>query len=192
MKDREDLKLKAELDAIRAERGAEQTQQLANQGEFKSLWEQANATNTDLSRENERLKQEMEAMKAGYQQESIKSRFIAKTAAQLNAPEQFFELHRSNIRDKDGNLVFLQGGVETDLDSALNSFRQPDSGYEFHFRPTGTTGMGISGGPVSVGSSQTPADNPYRTGNVAAIVQLELSNPKLAETLRAEAKQSAS
>lgn len=92
------------------------------------------------------VQQELEAERASSQQQQIKSAAIS-AISQSGAcnPEQAFSLLREYLRLKDGKLVVLSGGVENDINSHLNSLKQPGSGWEHNFNGSGARGMSASG-----------------------------------------------
>lgn len=181
-----------ELQRLKDERATAQESNLVEQQQFKTLWEQAQETNTELRNELAVLRRESEEARLNAESAALKAQFTAAVAGDVVAPDQFYELNKANIRQKDGKPVYLLGGVETDLKTALDTLKQPGSTFEHFFRASGVGGMG-AGGTATTGTAVTPATtNPYMTGNVTARLQLELENPQLAEQLKAQAAASRS
>lgn len=182
-----------ELQRLKDERATAQESNLVEQQQFKTLWEQAQETNTELRNELAVLRRESEEARLNAESAALKAKFTAAAAnSDMVAPDQFYELNKANIRQKDGKPVYLLGGVETDLKSALDTLKQPGSMFEHFFRASGVGGMG-AGGTATTGTAVTSASsNPYMSGNVTARLQLELENPQLAEQLKAQAAASRS
>jgi hypothetical protein len=96
-----------------------------------------------------------------------------------------YSLVREKLRLEDGQLVAVDGGVQSSLHDYTEKLKLPDSGADYMFRGNGSVGMG------SVGSTGpgTGMSNPYISGNFTEIVKIETENPELAKRLKAQAKQ---
>ena len=90
--------------------------QLAEAGEFKTLWSEASATNTSLQDEIAQLKQQLQDKDVAFQQQQIKATALnAFSQSGVHSPDHLFQLQKENLRLKDGKVVALVGDVEVDL-----------------------------------------------------------------------------
>ncbi len=160
---------------------AKQTQ-LAEAGEFKTLWSEASATNTSLQDEIAQLKQQLEQKDVAFQQQQIKSAALNAIAQSgVVNPEQAFSLMQDSLRlDENGNAVCLSGGVQVELNSHLNSLKQPGSGWEHHFSGSGARGMSAAGS-----SSSASGGKSWGSMGLVERIQMEEQNPQLAAQLKA-------
>ena len=135
---------------------AKQTQ-LAEAGEFKTLWSEASATNTSLQDEIAQLKAQLQDKDVAFQQQQIKSTALNAIAQSgVVNPEQAFSLLKDSLRlDENGNAVCLSGGVQVELNSHLNSLKQPGSGWEHHFSGSGARGMSAAGSSTSTNGGKS-------------------------------------
>ena len=131
--------------------------QLAEAGEFKTLWSEASATNTSLQDEIAQLKQQLQDKDVAFQQQQIKSAALNAIAQSgVVNPEQAFSLMRDSLRlDENGNAVCLSGGVQVELNSHLDSLKQPGSGWEHHFSGSGARGMSAAGSSTSASGGKS-------------------------------------
>ena len=161
---------------------AKQTQ-LAEAGEFKTLWSEASATNTSLQDEIAQLKQQLQDKDVAFQQQQIKSAALNAIAQSgVVNPEQAFSLMRDSLRlDENGNAVCLHGGVQVELNSHLNSLKQPGSGWEHHFSGSGARGMSAAGSSTSASGGKS-----WGSMGLMERIQLEEENPALAAQLKAQ------
>lgn len=161
---------------------AKQTQ-LAEAGEFKTLWSEASATNTSLQDEIAQLKQQLQDKDVAFQQQQIKS--VALNAIAQSGvvnPEQAFSLMKESLRlDENGNAVCLSGGVQVELNSHLNSLKQPGSGWEHHFSGSGARGMSAAGSSTSASGGKS-----WGSMSLMERIQTEEENPALAAQLKAQ------
>jgi hypothetical protein len=157
--------------------------QLAEAGEFKTLWSEASATNTSLQDEIAQLKQQLQDKDVAYQQQQIKSAALNAIAQSgVVNPEQAFSLMRDSLRlDENGNAVCLSGGVQVELNSHLNSLKQPGSGWEHHFSGSGARGMSAAGSSTSASGGKS-----WGSMGLMERIQLEEENPALAAQLKAQ------
>ena len=157
--------------------------QLAEAGEFKTLWSEASATNTSLQDEIAQLKQQLQDKDVAFQQQQIKS--VALNAIAQSGvvnPEQAFSLMKESLRlDENGNPVCLSGGVQVELNSHLNSLKQPGSGWEHHFSGSGARGMSAAGSSTSASGGKS-----WGSMGLMERIQLEEENPALAAQLKAQ------
>ena len=188
-KDRENREnLQQQLDKIRSDQENARTEQLAQSGEYKTLWEQAQETNASLQQHLAQKDQELENLKQGFTQEQIKAAAISNLSqAGAVAPEQLYRLIQENLRAKEGQPVAILGGVEVPVSDYITNLRNPGSGYEHHFAATNTSGMGVAGSARS--TAVTGQANPWarETWNVTQQMMLLSDNPDMARLLKAEA-----
>lgn len=163
-----------------------QQQQRADQGEFKTLWEEANADNARLQ---QRIV-ELEAALQAKDQEAANERLRATALQQISsanalAPEQLLGLLKPQLRDSNGTPVVIVNGIEQPLSAYLANLKNPGSGWDHHFAPNGARGMG------STPTSNVPPGvvNPYKreTYNFTDQLRMEVENPELAKLLKSEA-----
>lgn len=190
-KDRESREaLQKQLDELRTAQETARTEQLAQSGEYKTLWEQAQETNANLQQQLTARDQELENLKQGFTQEQVKVAAISNLSqAGAVAPEQLYRLIQENLRAKDGQPVAILGGVEVPVGEYIANLRNPGSGYEHHFVATNTSGMGVTG---SARSASVPGQaNPWsrETWNVTQQMIMLSENPDMARLLKAEAGQ---
>jgi hypothetical protein len=188
-KDRETREtLQKQLDALSAAQQEAKTQQLAQSGEYKTLWEEAQQTVADLKQQLAAKEAETEQIRQGYTQEQIKSATIAQLSnAGALAPDQLYRLLQENLRAKDGQPVAVAGGVEVQIGEYIANLKNPGSGYEHHFAATNRAGMGVAG---SARTSSLPGQsNPWQkdSWNITQQMLLLSQDPDKARLLKAEA-----
>ena len=124
--------------------------QLAEAGEFKTLWQDATGTVSTLQDEIAQLKQQLQEKDVAFQQQQIKASALnALSQSGVVNPDQAFSLLKENLRLKDGVPIALAGGVEVPLQQHLESLRTPGSGWEHHFAGSGARGMSAAGSSSS-------------------------------------------
>ena len=130
---------------------------LVKNQEFETLWKDASSTNTSLQDEIAQLKQQLEQKDVAFQQQQIKSAALNAIAQSgVVNPEQAFSLLKDSLRlDENGNAVCLSGGVQVELNSHLNSLKQPGSGWEHHFSGSGARGMSAAGSSTSTNGGKS-------------------------------------
>ena len=188
----EKQKVKSNFDEMQkqiAELQSQSTKQkqakLAEAGEFKSLWEDATKTVADKDRRISELESQLQEKDAAYQQQTIQSRAVsAFQQAGVQQSDHMYALLKDKLRLKDGSVIAIDGGVETDLGQYLNNLRSPDSQFAYMFSGSGARGMGTVG---STPTTSAGGANPYLTKNFTEIVRLETENPELAARLKAQA-----
>ncbi len=179
---------KSKLDEVYKKKEAERTKQLEDQGQWKTLWEEANKTNQEMQQENMSLKQSLEDMKTSNEMASTKTTALAAISNQgaINAEQMLSLIQNKLQRNAEGKVVVLNGGVEQDLNTYLSTLKNPGSGYEHHFKPSSAAGMGAKPSPVSNVSGGVI--NPWKTGNLTQQIIMENENPDLAAVLKREAQ----
>ena len=102
------------------------------------------------------LQQQLEQERAHRQQDQIKAAAVV-AISQNGAvnPGQMYALLKDDLRLKDGNLIILAGGVETDLNSHLNTLKQPGSNWEHNFASSGARGMSATSSSTSTAGGKT-------------------------------------
>ena len=179
---------KSKLDEVYKKKEAERTKELEDQGQWKTLWEEANKTNQEMQQENMSLKQSLEDMRTSNEMASTKTTALAAISNQgaINAEQMLSLIQNKLQRNTEGKVVVLNGGVEQDLNTYLSTLKNPGSGYEHHFKPSSAAGMGAKPSPVSNVSGGVI--NPWKTGNLTQQIIMENENPDLAAVLKREAQ----
>ena len=157
---------------------------LEDQGEFRKLYHDLQGSYKELQAKNLALQAQLESVTQQSQQERLKAAALSQinTAGALNS-QQMYTLIQSALRqDDEGNPTVIVGGVDTDLASYLSNLKQ-SSEWMHHFNASGNSGMASS----SVSSIAPGRENPYKSGNLTAALQLEVENPELAAAFKAEA-----
>ena len=180
--------IKGKLDDVYKQKEEKRTKDLEEQGQWKTLWEEANKTAQEKEQQIISLSQQLEDMKNSHEVASTKQTALASISnlGAINA-EQTLSLLQSKLqKNAEGKVVILNGGVEQDLDSYLTSLKNPGSGWEHHFKPSTAAGMGAKPTPTSnVGEGQV---NPWKTGNITQQMLISEQNPQLAAVLKQEAQ----
>jgi hypothetical protein len=188
-KDRENREnLQKQLDELRVAQESAKTAKLAESGEFKTLWEQAQETVAELKQQLAAKESEVEQIRQGFTQEQVKSAAIAQLSqAGALAPDQLYRLLQENLRAKEGQPVAVVGGVEVPVGEYIANLKNPGSGYEHHFAATNRAGMGVTG---SARSTALPGQsNPWTKDgwNITQQMMMLASDPDKARLLKAEA-----
>ena len=188
-KDRETREtIQKQLDELKQAQETAQTTKLAESGEFRTLWEQAQETVADLKQQLAERESKISSMEASFSQEQLKSSAIAQlsTAGAL-APDQLYRLVQENLRAKDGQPVAVVGGVEVPVGEYIANLKNPGSGYEHHFAASNRAGMGVTG---SARATALPGQsNPWSQEgwNVTQQMMMLADDPDRARLLKAEA-----
>ena len=188
-KDRENREsLQKQLDEVRIAQEQAKTAKLAESGEYKTLWEEAQNTVAELKQQLSAKEAEVDQIRQGFTQEQIKSAAIAQLSqAGALAPDQLYRLLQENLRAKDGQPVAVVGGVEVPVGEYIANLKNPGSGYEHHFAATNRAGMGVTG---SARATILPGQsNPWSKDgwNVTEQMVMLSTDPDKARLLRAEA-----
>ena len=179
---------KNKLDEVYKKKEEQRKQELEDQGQWKTLWEEANKTAQDKDQQINSLSQQLEDMKTSNEMASTKTTALAAISnfGAINA-EQTLSLIQSKLkRNAEGKVVVINGGIEQDLNVYLTSLKNPGSGWEHHFKPSSAAGMGAKPSPVSTVSGGVV--NPWKTGNLTQQIIMENENPDLAAVLKREAQ----
>ena len=179
---------KNKLDEVYKKKEEQRKQELEDQGQWKTLWEEANKTNQEKEQKISTLAQQLEDMKTSNEVASTKTTALAAISnlGAINAEQTLSLLQEKLQKNADGKVVVLNGGVEQDLNIYLTSLKNPGSGWEHHFKPSSAAGMGAKPSPISNVSGGT--DNPWKNGNLTQQLIMEGENPDLAAVLKREAQ----
>ena len=181
--------LKAKVDEMYKKADEKRVKNLEDQGQWKTLWEEANKTNQEKEQKIANLSQQLEDMKTSNELASTKTKALAviSNLGAINA-EQTLSLLQSKLqKNSEGKVVVLNGGVEQDLNTYLSSLKNPGSGWEHHFKPSSAAGMGAKPSPIANASGGQV--NPWKTGNLTQQMLISDQDPELAAVLQREASQ---
>ena len=187
-KEEDRLGVKRKLNEVYKEKDQQRKQELEDQGQWKTLWEEANKTAQEKDQQISTLSQQLEDMKTSNEMASTKTTALAAISnlGAINA-EQTLSLLQSKLqKNAEGKVVVLNGGVEQDLGAYLTSLKNPGSGWEHHFKPSSAAGMGAKPSPVANASGGQV--NPWKTGNITQQMLISEQNPQLAAVLKQEAQ----
>ena len=180
--------VKGKLDGVYEKEEQKRKQILEDQGQWKTLWEEANKTAQEKDQQIANLSQQLEDLKNSNELASTKTTALSAISnfGAINAEQTLSLLQNKLQKNAEGKVVILNGGVEQDLDSYLTSLKNPGSGWEHHFKPSTAAGMGAKPTPTSnVGGGQP---NPWKTGNITQQMLISEQNPQLAAVLKQEAQ----
>ena len=180
--------VKGKLDGVYEKEEQKRKQILEDQGQWKTLWEEANKTAQEKDQQIANLSQQLEEKKSYNELASTKTTALSAISnlGAINAEQTLSLLQNKLQKNAEGKVVILNGGVEQDLDSYLTSLKNPGSGWEHHFKPSTAAGMGAKPTPTSnVGGGQV---NPWKTGNITQQMLISEQNPQLAAVLKQEAQ----
>ena len=180
--------IKGKLDNLDKEKEKARKQSLEDQGQWKTLWEEANKTAQEKDQQISTLSQQLEEMKTSNEVASTKTAALAAISnlGAINAEQTLSLLQGKLQKNAEGKVVVLNGGVEQDLNTYLSSLKNPGSGWEHHFKPSSAAGMGAKPSPTS--NAGTGQANPWKTGNLTQQMILLEQDPQLAAVLKQEAK----
>ena len=180
--------IKTKLDDVYKQKEQKRTQELEEQGQWKTLWEEANKTAQEKEQQIMTLSQQLEDLKNSNEIASTKTTALAAISnlGAINAEQTLSLLQNKLQKNAEGKVVVLNGGVEQDLGAYLTSLKNPGSGWEHHFKPSSAAGMGAKPSPVAnAGGGQV---NPWKTGNITQQMLLSEQDPQLAAVLKQEAQ----
>ena len=180
--------IKTKLDDVYKQKDQQRKQELEDQGQWKTLWEEANKTNQEMQQENMSLKQSLEDLKTSNEVASTKQTALAaiSNVGAINAEQTLSLLQNKLQKNANGEVVVLNGGVEQNLTNYLTSLKNPGSGWEHHFKPSSAAGMGAKPSPVANAGGGQP--NPWKTGNITQQMLISEQDPQLAAVLKQEAQ----
>ena len=180
--------IKGKLDDVYKQKEEKRTKELEDQGQWKTLWEEANKTAQEKDQQISTLSQQLEDMKTSNEVASTKTKALAAISnlGAINAEQTLALLQNKLQKNAEGKVVVLNGGVEQDLNTYLSSLKNPGSGWEHHFKPSSAAGMGAKPSPTSNAGGGQP--NPWKTGNLTQQMLLLEQDPQLAAVLKQEAQ----
>ncbi len=180
--------IKGKLDDVYKQREEKRTKELEDQGQWKTLWEEANKTAQEKEQQILTLSQQLEDLKTSNEVASTKTTALAAISnlGAINAEQTLSLLQNKLQRNANGEVVVLNGGVEQNLTTYLTSLKNPGSGWEHHFKPSSAAGMGAKPSPVANASGGQV--NPWKTGNITQQMLLSEQDPQMAAVLKQEAQ----
>ena len=179
---------KNKLDEVYKKKEEQRKQELEDQGQWKTLWEEANKTAQEKDQQINSLSQQLQDLKSSNELASTKQTALAAISnlGAINA-EQTLSLLQNNLqKNAEGKVVILNGGVEQDLNTYLSSLKNPGSGWEHHFKPSSAAGMGAKPSPIA--NTSGGQVNPWKTGNLTQQMLISEQDPQLAAVLKQEAQ----
>ena len=143
--------IKTKLDDVYKQKEQKRTQELEEQGQWKTLWEEANKTAQEKEQKIMTLSQQLEELKTSNEVASTKTTALAAISnlGAINAEQTLSLLQGKLQKNSEGKVVVLNGGVEQDLGNYLSTLNNPGSGWEHHFKPSSAAGMGAKPSPVA-------------------------------------------
>ena len=180
--------IKTKLDDVYKQKEEKRTKDLEEQGQWKTLWEEANKTAQEKEQKINTLAQQLEEMKTTNEVASTRTKALAAISniGAINAEQTLSLLQGKLQKNAEGKVVVLNGGVEQDLSTSLTSLKNPGSGWEHHFKPSSAAGMGAKPSPVANAGTGQP--NPWKSGNVTQQMLISEQDPQLAAVLKQEAQ----
>ena len=179
---------KNKLDEVYKKKEDQRKQELEDQGQWKTLWEEANKTAQEKEQQIMNLSQQLEDMKTSNEVASTKTKALAAISnlGAINAEQTLALLQGKLQKNAEGKVVVLNGGVEQDLNAYLSTLKNPGSGWEHHFKPSSAAGMGAKPSPIANASGGQV--NPWKTGNLTQQMLISEQDPQLAAVLKQEAQ----
>ena len=180
--------IKTKLDDVYKQKDQQRKQELEDQGQWKTLWEEANKTAQEKEQQIMTLSQQLEDLKTSNEVASTKQQHwqLLVILGAINAEQTLALLQGKLQKNAEGKVVVLNGGVEQDLTNYLTSLKNPGSGWEHHFKPSSAAGMGAKPSPVANAGGGQP--NPWKTGNITQQMLLSEQDPQMAAVLKQEAQ----
>ena len=180
--------IKNKLDDVYKQKDQQRKQELEDQGQWKTLWEEANKTAQEKEQQIMTLSQQLEDLKTSNEVASTKTTALAAISnlGAINAEQTLALLQGKLQKNAEGKVVVLNGGVEQDLNNYLSSLKNPGSGWEHHFKPSSAAGMGAKPSPIANASGGQV--NPWKTGNLTQQMLISEQDPQLAAVLKQEAQ----
>ena len=177
--------LESRLTELQDRSNKQRQAKLAESGEHKALWEEAQKTVAQREAELAELRAQMEQQSARAVEQQVRATATAAMAQQgVFAPDQLYMLMAQKLKMQGDRVAAIDGGVEVPLTEFITNLKNPGSGYEHFFSSSRVSGMGTSAGSPSITNGM---ENPYQSRNFTEQVRLEVENPELARQLKAEA-----
>ena len=109
--------IKTKLDDVYKQKDEQRKQELEDQGQWKTLWEEANKTAQEREQKINTLAQQLEEMKTSNEVASTKTTALAAISnlGAINAEQTLSLLQGKLQKNAEGKVVVLNGGVEQDL-----------------------------------------------------------------------------
>jgi dynactin complex subunit len=125
-KDRENRDtLQQQVEELRSAQEQAKTTKLAESGEYKTLWEEAQKTVAELKQQLNTKESEVEQIRQGFTQEQLRAGAIAQLSqAGALAPDQLYRLLQENLRAKEGQPVAVAGGVEVPISDYIANLKK--------------------------------------------------------------------
>ena len=135
--------IKTKLDDVYKQKDQQRKQELEDQGQWKTLWEEANKTAQEKEQQIMTLSQQLEDLKTSNEVASTKTTALAAISnlGAINAEQTLALLQGKLQKNANGEVVVLNGGVEQNLNTYLSSLKNHGSGWEHHFKPSSAAGM---------------------------------------------------
>ena len=129
-KEEDRLGVKRKLNEVYKEKDQQRKQELEDQGQWKTLWEEANKTAQEKEQQIMTLSQQLEDLKNSNEIASTKTTALAAISnlGAINAEQTLSLLQNKLQKNAEGKVVVLIGGVEQDLGAYLTSLKNPGSG----------------------------------------------------------------
>ena len=180
--------IKGKLDDVYKQKEEKRTKDLEEQGQWKTLWEEANKTAQEKEQKINTLAQQLEEMKTTNEVASTRTTALAAISniGAINAEQTLSLLQGKLQKNANGEVVVLNGGVEQNLGTYLTGLKNPGSGWDHHFKPSSAAGMGAKPSPVANAGTGQP--NPWKSGNVTQQMLISEQDPQLAAVLKQEAQ----
>ena len=130
--------IKTKLDDVYKQKDQERKQELEDQGQWKTLWEEANKTAQEKEQQIMTLSQQLEDLKTSNEVASTKTTALAAISnlGAINAEQTLALLQGKLQKNAEGKVVVLNCGGEQDLTNYLTGLKNPGSGWELHFKPS--------------------------------------------------------
>jgi chromosome segregation ATPase len=109
--------IKTKLDDVYKQKDQQRKQELEDQGQWKTLWEEANKTAQEKEQQIMTLSQQLEDLKTSNEVASTKTTALAAISnlGAINAEQTLALLQGKLQKNAEGKVVVLNGGVEQDL-----------------------------------------------------------------------------
>ena len=162
-KDKEKFEaLEARITELQERSNKQRQAKLAESGEHKALWEEAQKT---VAQREAELAETACSNGAAVRPKRLSSRSVQRPLPPWRkngvfAPDQLYQLMAQKLKMNDGKVAAIDGGVEVPLTEFISNLKNPGSGYEHFFSSSRVSGMGTSAGSPSVTDGM---NNPYTT-----------------------------